>query len=216
MNTKSIIITTLLLAAPSFAMAQGIWNQTSEANKKDKSSETIKINPNQTYIDEVIVPDTSGRVSFETTIKIKGKSSDEILKAFELYLNMHKEKCEKIYPGKNIINRLDGQDNIIVGKFSDELLFSSRALSRDFTRMNYHIIGICSKEELKIIVTRISYNYDEERLNQHFVAEESITDDVAVNREKNKLERSFKKFRIKTIDWRDFLFNEIRKNFEIK
>jgi colicin import membrane protein len=57
---------------------------------------------------------------------------------------------------------------------------------------------------------RISYRYDEERLKQVYKAEEWITDEYAVNKKNTKLYPVSAKFRRKTIDRKDQIFETIR------
>ena len=57
-------------------------------------------------------------------------------------------------------------------------------------------------------MTHIRYLYDEERQPQTYNAEEWITDKEGLNKKQNKLARISGKFRRKTIDRKDFLFNK--------
>jgi hypothetical protein len=65
--------------------------------------------------------------------------------------------------------------------------------------------------EAKVDLTRIYYLYDEERLPQTFQAEEWINDKYGLNKKKTKLSRVSGKFRRKTIDRKDFIFNNFTK-----
>ena len=55
-------------------------------------------------------------------------------------------------------------------------------------------------------MTRIHYLYEEERDPQSLAAEEWITDQYGLTKKKNKLARLSGKFRRKTIDRKDYLF----------
>lgn len=55
---------------------------------------------------------------------------------------------------------------------------------------------------------RIHYLYEENRKPQRLKAEEWITDDLAVNKKNTKLYPVSAKFRRKTIDRKDFIFNK--------
>ena len=57
-------------------------------------------------------------------------------------------------------------------------------------------------------MSRIRYLYDEYRRPQRLNAEGWITDKEAVNKKNTKLLPLSGKFRIKTIDRKDFLFNK--------
>ena len=57
-------------------------------------------------------------------------------------------------------------------------------------------------------MTRIYYNYDTERKPIKYIAEEWITDKYAVNKKRTRLYPVSGKFRRKTIDRKDFIFNK--------
>ena len=78
----------------------------------------------------------------------------------------------------------------------------------DQTRLYYVIEVNCKDGEAEVSFSRIHYLYDEYRDPQKLKAEEWITDDVAVNKKKTKLYPFMGKFRRKTIDRKDFIFNK--------
>ena len=55
----------------------------------------------------------------------------------------------------------------------------------------------------------IRYFYEELRNPQHLKAEECITDRYAMNKKQTRLYPNTGKFRRKTVDRKDFLFNKI-------
>ena len=61
---------------------------------------------------------------------------------------------------------------------------------------------------------RIYYLYDEERNPQTYNAEEWITDEYGLKKNKDKLSRVSGKFRRKTIDRKDYLFNKMANLFK--
>ena len=58
-------------------------------------------------------------------------------------------------------------------------------------------------------MTNIFYLYDEERVATTYKAEEWITDKWGLKKNKDKLSRVSGKFRRKTIDRKDYLFNKL-------
>ena len=78
----------------------------------------------------------------------------------------------------------------------------------DRTRLMYNIIAKCDNGKADISMTRIYYLYEEERDPQTFKAEEWITDEEGLTKNKKKLSRVSGKFRRKTIDRKDYLFNK--------
>jgi len=72
----------------------------------------------------------------------------------------------------------------------------------------YNIIADCQDGKANVTLTRIYYYYDEERNPQTLKAEEWITDEYGLKKDKKKLSRVSGKFRKKTIDRKDYLFNK--------
>ena len=66
----------------------------------------------------------------------------------------------------------------------------------------------CRDGEATVKMTRIVYLYDEERDPQTYYANEWITDRYGLNKKKTKLARVSGKFRRKTIDRKDYLFEK--------
>jgi colicin import membrane protein len=74
--------------------------------------------------------------------------------------------------------------------------------------MLYVIKAICSEGKASIQMTNIRYVYDEKRKAKNYTAEEWITDKEAINKKGTRLLPVSAKFRRKTIDRKDFLFNK--------
>jgi colicin import membrane protein len=102
----------------------------------------------------------------------------------------------------------DSVKHEIAASYQEWLVFKSTALVLDRTRLMYNLIANCSDGKADITMTRIYYLYEEERDPQTFKAEEWITDEEGLNKKKTKLLRVSGKFRRKTIDRKDFLFNK--------
>jgi colicin import membrane protein len=102
----------------------------------------------------------------------------------------------------------DAQKHEIVGAYQEWLVFKKTALSLDQTRFFYVLQAQCSDGRADIKMLRIRYLYEEERNMQRMTAEEWITDKEAVNKKNTKLLPISGKFRRKTIDRKDFLFNK--------
>jgi len=95
----------------------------------------------------------------------------------------------------------------LVGNYQEWLVFKNKPLNLDRTRLMYHLIVDCKDGEATVSMTRIVYLYDEERDPQTYYAEEWITDRYGLNKKMTKLARVSGKFRRKTIDRKDYLFN---------
>lgn len=191
MMKKLLIVMMALL--PMAAMAQdNTWEKTQYDNGDAK------------YL-EGAVPEVNGRVIFSTTIKAPGKTAQQI---YDLLLeDMTKITKEENQFEQSRIAYEDVEKKQIVGNYQEWLVFKNKPLSLDRTRLLYNIIADCRDGEATIQMLRILYIYDEERNMQTYKAEEWITDKYGLNKKKTKVARVSGKFRRKTIDRKDYLFN---------
>jgi colicin import membrane protein len=191
MMKKLLIVMMTLL--PMAAMAQdNTWEKTQYDNGDAK------------YL-EGAVPEVNGRVIFSTTIKAPGKTAQQI---YDLLLeDMTKITQEDNQFEQSRIAYENAEEKHIVGNYQEWLVFKNKPLSLDRTRLLYNIIADCRDGEATIQMLRILYIYDEERDMQTYKAEEWITDKYGLNKKKTKVARVSGKFRRKTIDRKDYLFN---------
>lgn len=191
MMKKLLIVMMALL--PMAAMAQdNTWEKTQYDNGDAK------------YL-EGAVPEVNGRVIFSTTIKAPGKTAQQI---YDLLLeDMTKITQEDNQFEQSRIAYENAEEKHIVGNYQEWLVFKNKPLSLDRTRLLYNIIADCRDGEATIQMLRILYIYDEERDMQTYKAEEWITDKYGLNKKKTKVARVSGKFRRKTIDRKDYLFN---------
>lgn len=190
MKKLLIVIMTLL---PMAAMAQ------------DNSWEQTQYNNNDVKYLQGAVPEVNGRVVFSTTIQAPGKTAQQIY-------DLLKEDMTSITKESNQFEQSriayeDMEKKQIIGNYQEWLVFKNKPLSLDRTRLLYNLIADCRDGEATIQMLRIVYIYDEERDMQTLKAEEVITDKWGLNRKMTKLARVNGKFRRKTIDRKDYLFN---------
>ena len=185
----------LLLALPMAISAQD--------NSWEKPKVQAQQNTDQKYLAGA-VPEVDGKVTFTTTISAPGKSSQQIYDIMQAQLT-ELAKGEEQYENSRIILE-DTAKMMLVGNYEEELVFKRAALETDYTRMMYTLIVECSEGEAKVKMTRIRYLYEEERDPQNLIAEEWITDQYGLTKKQNKLARISGKFRRKTIDRKDYLF----------
>lgn len=201
---KKLFVIAMITLMPIAASAQ---DNTWEQPEKTATS----ANPDAKYLAGA-VPEVDGRVVFSTTIKAPGKSARQIF-------NLLKTDFERITKESNQFEQshLSLADSVkmqLVGSYQEWLVFKNKPLNLDRTRLFYNLIADCRDGEATIQLTRIHYLYDEERTAMTYRAEEWITDKWGLNKKQTKLARISGKFRRKTIDRKDYLFNRFTKLLE--
>lgn len=212
---KSIIA--LLMLAPMAAMAQNTWEvpstqQTEQVQKKalfEKKKKTI----DKKYLAGA-VPVVDGKVTFTLDKDVVGKSADEIYGIVYSFLEKMTQLSNQVQniDDKSKIALINKGEHTIAAKFKEWLVFKNTALALDRTVFSYTIIAKATDGHLNLTLSRISYQYEMDRTDiegMNVTAEEWITDEEALNKKKTGLNRMSAKFRIKTIDRKDNIFETI-------
>lgn len=187
------------MCIPMMSVAQNTWEMSDDTEQGEKT------NPDQKYLAGA-VPVINGRVEFHTTIDAPNKSAAQI---YDILLDyMSKMTTEKNQFEQSRIALADSVKHTIAGSYQEWLVFKNTALVLDRTRFMYNVIAQCEDGKADITLTRIYYYYEEERDPQTLKAEEWITDEYGLKKNKQKLSRESGKFRKKTIDRKDFIFNK--------
>ena len=189
----------LMMFIPMLTFAQdNAWEQTNT---------NLKPNRNPKYLAGA-VPEVDGKVVFSKTIQAPGKTKEQIYNIIltEFY-SMTQESNQ--FEQSRVVLADSINHNQIVGNYQEWLVFKNKPLILDRTRLFYHLIANIKDGEATIQMTRIYYLYDEERIPTTFKAEEWINDRYGLNNKKTKTSRVSGKFRIKTIDRKDFIFNKL-------
>lgn len=194
---KKLLIA-MLLSLPLTMVAQNTWEMP-EANGQ-------AVNPDQKYLMGA-VPMVDGKVVFNTVVEAPGKSAAQIYAIVRQYLQSMTKEANQFEQSRIILD--DSVNYEVAGSYQEWLVFKATALVLDRTRLMYNLDVKCQDGKADITMTRIYYLYEEERDPQTFRAEEWITDEVGLTKKKNKLSRVAGKFRRKTIDRKDYLFNKI-------
>ena len=197
---KKILIT-LLMAMPLLAAAQdNTW-------ERIETTPAGSTNPDAKYLVENAVPMVDGKVCWKTTINAPGKSAQQVYDILLAQLNkMVNEENQLMERSKVAIQ--DQATHQLGATFHEWLVFKNTALSLDRTVLNFQLIVECSDGKADVQMTRVSYDYELERDPIHYTAEEWISDKYAVNKKRTKLLKLSAKFRRKTIDRKEFIFNK--------
>lgn len=193
------LIIALLTCLPLAAVAQGnTWEQTQQK---------VNERTNPKYLAGA-VPEVDGKVVFETTIKAPGKSKKEIYNILlDEFTKMTKE--ENQFEQSRIVLSDDEHFEKVIASYQEWLVFKNKPLELDCTRLFFNLMADIKDGEATVKMTRIYYLYDEERQPTTFQAEEWITDRYGLTKKKNKTSRVSGKFRRKTIDRKDYIFNKL-------
>ena len=211
---KKTIIAIMLLC-PTLSFAQNTWEvptqktEVRDTTKRKALFETKKKVEDPKYLSGA-VPVVDGKVTCTLDMDVKGKTAQEIYDILYGVLdNMTKEENQFKESKIAIVNK---GEHTIAARYKEWLVFRNSALSLDRTVFNYTIIAQATDGHVNVKLFRISYQYELERgINDgiEVVAEEWITDEQGLNKKKDKLAKYSGKFRKKTIDRKDNIFETI-------
>ena len=190
----------LLMLMPLFASAQdNTW-------ERIEVEEQPKDNPDAKYLAPDAVPLVDGKVKYQTTINAKGKSADEIYDILLRQLTKMVSEPNQIAGSAVVVQ--DRENHDLGAVFHEWLVFKNSTFSLDRTQFNFLLHVKIYDGKADVVMDGISYDYDLERHGGHYTAEEWITDKYAVNKKHTKLYPVSAKFRRKTIDRKDFIFQK--------
>jgi len=187
-----------LLIAMMLAMPMAIAAQ-------DNTWEQVQINQQDQRYLVGAVPEVNGQVVFSTTINAPGKSAQQIYDLLHKDLLAMTQEPNQIEQSRLTLE--DKDNHQVAASFQEWLVFKNKPLNLDRTRFLYQIVCDCKDGKADIKLNRIVYIYDEERDMTTYKAEEWINDKYGLNKKQNKLARVSGKFRRKTIDRVDYIFN---------
>ena len=190
----------LLMLMPMLATAQDNTWERIEVEKQPKD------NPDAKYLAPNAVPEIDGMVRWQTTLYADGKTADEIYDILLAQLTKMTTEPNQIANSAVVVQ--DREQHILGAVFHEWLVFTDKVFSLDRTHFNFQLRVAIADGKCDVTIDHITYDYDLERKPQHYTAEEWITDKYAVNKKHTKLYPSSAKFRRKTIDRKDFIFNK--------
>lgn len=162
------------------------------------------------------VPEVNGMVTFTKSFSIKDKSEADIRQTMLKFVNQLVDNSIEA-PGKYARMMEEEGSSDIVARVCEWMVFVKKPFVLDRTRFRYQIRVATTGQRVNISVTNISYYYNENMENQNgeiFKAEEWISDKEALNKSQTKLYPISAKFRRKTVDRMEALFNAAMDAFE--
>lgn len=205
---KGFIVALMALIMPLAASAQdyqqadrprGALFGSHHNKKKNNQADEAK------YLAGAVPVDNSGKVVFHKRIEAQGLSADEVFNRMKQSVEALTQQ-NKDLQGNGIV-LADAQKHEIVATVKEWLVFTNKPLNLDRSIFGYNLVVNCGNGYADVHMTRIYYNYEQDRpTGFQLPAEETITDDNALNKKKTALNRAFGKFRRLTIDCKDQLF----------
>ena len=159
------------------------------------------------YAKGAVPQDENGRVYFEYTAPIPaGMDAD---RCYEMLLNWAKGRFAQPYAQAGRILNEDAATRRCIFHVDQVIVFKSTAFVADESKISYNFSIVVKDNSFTLKMTDIKYRYEEGRESaKSFTAEDWITDSEAFNRKGTKFLKSTGKFRIKTIDLKDLLFQK--------
>ena len=198
--------------APATTASQGSGWVIPTATKKETPKPAAQVNgaklkEDPKYLEGAISFDEQGKIVFDTEIEAPGKSAAQLYNLVFDYMSGLTQDKESKASRMALVNK---DEHIIVNTMDEWLVFSNSFISLDRTECKYNLIAKITDGKVSLSINHINYIYEEGRQTGFKLpAEEVIIDKVALTKKKNDLARIFGKFRKKTIDRKDQIFNEI-------
>ncbi len=154
------------------------------------------------------VPEVDGQIVFSKTFRVPGKTQQEIHDVLEAWAN---GLVEASIPAPGNYARIMGSsEDTIVVRACEWMVFKKKALYLDRARFRYQLAINLDGDRVSMTATSLYYYYGEDmegERGQLIKAEEWISDQEALNKKQTKLYPKSDKFRRRTVDRMEDLFN---------
>lgn len=162
------------------------------------------------YVKAGAVPTVGGKVVFSDTVSIvQGYTAQQVNSIARSWIDGY-------FKGKDAArNRVVTDANCKIDAMSQrEIVFTNNSFSYDKALMNFVISLNSTSEHCIITISRVNYNYNDGTTTEVIMAEDYITDANAVNKKGTKLSPITGKFRRKTIDAVDEIFESFNESLK--
>lgn len=162
------------------------------------------------------VPVVDGKVVFTLNVDYSGKTASEIYEKAFNYINQltvdDNQNTETELRSK--IALVNQATHSIAAKMYEWITFSNSFIMTDRTEFTYTLVATCTDGHLEVTMERISYRYEPNRSTGFYSsAHEVIVDKLTLNKKQTKVVRPYGKFRIKTIDRKNEIFQGLSNLF---
>lgn len=183
-----------------------------EEKKVEKTAEGVVLKEDPKYLAGAIQLNAEGKVEFVLDTQASGKSADEIYNIVFQYMSKLIKNEQNINSRIALVNRNNKNEQIIACIMDEWFVFNQSFISLDRSETKYQLVATISDNHLHLSMTRIVFNYEEGRSTGFKEpAENVITDKYALTKKKNDLAKIYGKFRRRTIDRKDQIFNNLTK-----
>ena len=196
--------TTIITLCIAF-MALALPQQTSAQKNENAHHE-------DSYYLKGAVPEVNGKVVFSKEFNITGMSKGEVYAKVREWMKARMQQNAN----KSTVAYENEERGQVAANGEEYIVFSSSALSLDRTKVIYQMIANCDEGKCVLQIRNIRYDYPNEK--EIFVAEDWITDKMALTKDQSRLARGFAKWRRKTVDFVDDMNESLQKalsGFEI-
>jgi len=208
------IIIAIFAVLPLCTMAQSEWTTPEDAKpmvKQDaKKEKAVKKNAKKDpkYL-KGAAPMVDGRVEWTMELDIPGKSVQQIYDRIYQYMEELTHTDNQIKGSRVALVNKD--EHAVITNVKEWLIFKQNAISLDRAATSYKLFAFCSDNHLKLTLTRIIFDYSENVPGDNgiYKAEEWIADETALNKKGTKIYPGSSRFRIKMIDRKDEIFNQV-------
>ena len=149
------------------------------------------------------VPLQNGKVIFSRDIQVpESLPTDSVYNVLHQWMGRYFNNRRHVL--KRIDNGCDSVNNVLKLGVVQYIIFKQKAFVLDRSQVIYNFAMKVEDKTIKVSMDSISYFYEEERSPIKYTAEEWISDETALKKDKKDIYRQQRKFRIKTIDLFDY------------
>lgn len=163
------------------------------------------------------VPEVNGLVTFKKSFTVPGKSPQEIREVVKTLIGGMVNNSIPA-PG-NYARIMEDSEQCFVARVCEWMVFKKKFLNLDRTRFRYQIEVNFEGSRVETTIHQLTYYYSENMEGEQgmlFKAEEWISDKEALNKTQTKLYPKSGKFRRKTVDRMEEIFDNLMDAFEEK
>ncbi len=144
------------------------------------------------------------KVVFKDSLQFKDISADKVYQIAAEWADAYIAKFDKKFESRIAYKNEEKKSVVMI--FNRDIVFRDISIILDKALMKCNITIDIVGNKCIIKVLNIKYDYVEGGLTEHYKADEWIIDRYAINRDRTKLAKTFGKFRAKTIDAVDEIF----------